>query len=121
MYIILVFKVQQHHTFQIHYNNPMLRANETDRSGLKIYATPNLRKYEASVMNLQQLYLEIPPGQTEHREEAWMTELCTNTLTQDIYITLAAFHMHYLGMVYLYITIASIHKIALVKICINFD
>lgn len=36
---------------QIHYHNPFLRVGEVDTSGLRLFATPDIRENDASVVN----------------------------------------------------------------------
>ena len=82
----------------MHWNNPQLRADYTDSSGMSFYLTPNLRPNEAGVLMIGQSYLEIPPGQTAHSTEGRCAGSCTPYLMDGpVYITEAFNHMHYLG------------------------
>ena len=48
--------------FKIHYHNPFEKEGETDASGLMFHMTPDIRTYDAQVLNLGQMYLDLPPG-----------------------------------------------------------
>ncbi|KAJ8300261.1 hypothetical protein KUTeg_021780, partial [Tegillarca granosa] len=52
---------------QIHWNNPELRADYKDSSGMVLYYTSKRRKYDSGVLLTGQTYLQIPPRQ-ERRE-----------------------------------------------------
>ncbi|XP_046576525.1 tyramine beta-hydroxylase-like [Haliotis rubra] len=83
---------------QFHWTNPELRSDYVDSSGLTLYYTPKLRKYDAGFLFTGQVYLEIPPGVKRSTFESTCTEECTNKLmTGNIYITSGLSHMHYLG------------------------
>merc|ERR1711936_1312167 len=51
---------------QSHWNNPELKDTFYDTSGMTIYYTPVLRKYDAGTILMGQTYLEIPPGSPSH-------------------------------------------------------
>ncbi|XP_048241437.1 uncharacterized protein LOC124142797 [Haliotis rufescens] len=83
---------------QFHWTNPELRSDYVDSSGMTIYYTPKLRKYDAGFLVTGQQYLEIPPGAKRSTFESTCTEECTNKLMKgNIYITSGLSHMHYLG------------------------
>lgn len=83
---------------EMHWNNPQLRADYTDSSGMTFYLTPNLRPNEAGVLMIGQSYLEIPPGQDAYSTEGVCKGSCTPYLMEGpVYITETFNHMHYLG------------------------
>ena len=49
--------------FQFHWNNPELRSDYVDSSGMTLYYTRNLRPYSAATFMVGQLQIEIPPLQ----------------------------------------------------------
>ncbi|XP_048241452.1 uncharacterized protein LOC124142783 [Haliotis rufescens] len=83
---------------QFHWTNPELRSDYVDNSGMTLYYTPKLRRYNAGKILTGQLYLEIPPGAERATFESTCTGECTNKLMNgDIHITSGLSHMHYLG------------------------
>ena len=82
----------------MHWNNPEIRKDYTDSSGMTFFLTPNLRTYEAGVLMLGQRYLEIPPHQTSYSTEGRCKGSCTTSIMEGpVYITDSFNHMHYLG------------------------
>ncbi|XP_025104358.1 DBH-like monooxygenase protein 1 homolog [Pomacea canaliculata] len=83
---------------QYHWNNPFVRSDFVDSSGLTLYYTPNLRPYNLGTLMTGQGYLQIPPYTDVTIATSDCTATCTRTLlTGDIYVTDAINHMHYLG------------------------
>ncbi|XP_033732467.1 tyramine beta-hydroxylase-like isoform X2 [Pecten maximus] len=83
---------------QYHWNNPEMRTDYTDKSGLKLYYTPNLRTYDATTWTVGTIYTEIPPGEEEFEVKAVCSSDCSSRyLSGPIYITRAQNHMHSLG------------------------
>ena len=84
--------------FQLHWNNPNLLDHLTDSSGMTIYYTPNLRKYDAELFMFGQEYLKIPPMTKSITYDATCPSDCTvDMFQQNVFITRAVNHMHYLG------------------------
>lgn len=84
---------------QLHWNNPNKLKHQTDSSGMKIYYTTNLRKYEAELFLFGQEYLTIPPLTDSVKYEATCPSDCTvDMFKEKVYITRAINHMHYLGV-----------------------
>ena len=55
----------QYVMLEVHYNNPELRPGIVDSSGIKFHLTPQLRKYDAGIMELGLIYnnwMAVPPG-----------------------------------------------------------
>ena len=69
-----------------------------DASGMTIYYTPNLRQHDASIMVIGQYWINLPPKEERVVVDAECSSECTKKLIKDeIYITVAYNHMHYLG------------------------
>lgn len=84
---------------QLHWNNPNLLDHLTDSSGMTIYYTPNLRKYDAELFMFGQEYLKIPPMTKSITYDATCPSDCTvDMFQQNVFITRAVNHMHYLGV-----------------------
>ncbi|CAH1796343.1 unnamed protein product [Owenia fusiformis] len=82
----------------MHWNNPELRSDYTDSSGLTLFYTPNKRQYDAGYFLVGQRYLKIEGGLEIHTATARASSKCTRHLMPDpIYILGALLHMHYLG------------------------
>ncbi|CAH1784319.1 unnamed protein product [Owenia fusiformis] len=83
---------------QMHWNNPELRSDYTDSSGLTLFYTPNLRPNDAGYFIVGQRYLDIKAGQESHLETAMASSSCTRKmLPNPIHILNVGLHMHYLG------------------------
>lgn len=53
----------QYAVMQIHYDNPDNLDNLWDNSGFRLYYTPNLRQFNAGILEVGVSYIEIPPGE----------------------------------------------------------
>ncbi|CAG5121431.1 unnamed protein product [Candidula unifasciata] len=85
-------------SLQIHYNNAKLAAGLADSSGVRVYYTTRLRKYDAGNVQIGQNDLQIPPGVAAFPQYGFCSSDCTNKwLQQPIYLTRAHIHMHYVG------------------------
>lgn len=85
---------------QMHWNNPEMRDDYSDSSGMTLYYTPKLRPNSAVILMVGQWYLEIPPGKERHTESAVCSKEDTQRLlTGPIKIVRALNHMHYLGTI----------------------
>ena len=83
---------------QHHWTNPHEVETYYDSSGLILYYTPKLRRYNAAVFTIGQTYLEIPPRMPSVVHQGTCTSTCTRKLLKGpIHITAALNHMHYLG------------------------
>ena len=89
---------------QIHYNNPNLRSDFRDASGIRIYYTNVLRRYEVGSLEVGQTDIVIPPRSmklTRIVGKAFQSTGCSvRTLApyQSYNITSMLFHMHKLGV-----------------------
>ncbi|XP_063446633.1 DBH-like monooxygenase protein 1 [Mytilus trossulus] len=83
---------------EFHWNNPKLKSNLKDSSGVTLYYTPKLRENDAGIMSTGQTNLEIPPGQQSYTVVGKCHSECSRKLIQaPINIFWAKNHMHYLG------------------------
>ncbi|XP_050408479.1 uncharacterized protein LOC130010327 [Patella vulgata] len=83
---------------QYHWNNPEKRSDLSDSSGMTIYYTKNLRKYDAGVFRIGQVYLEIPPLLPKVVQQSTCSARCTKKIfKKPVYLTGGTNHMHYLG------------------------
>ncbi|CAG2237960.1 Temptin [Mytilus edulis] len=83
---------------EFHWNNPQLKSNWKDSSGVTLYYTPKLRANDAGIMSTCQMNHEIPPGQQSYTVVGKCHSECSRKLIQaPINIFWAKNHMHYLG------------------------
>ena len=93
-------------------------SNATDNSGMRVYYTQNLRKYDSGNVQIGQNDLEILPGSTYIDQSGGCSSFCTqNILQHPIYITRTYLHMHYLGKYMYSIPKAHILYINIIVIC----
>ncbi|CAG2226083.1 DBH [Mytilus edulis] len=77
------------------YYNPTRRQGYTDSSGMTLYYTPKLRRFDAGVSPLEVTHFSVPPG----RESFEVVSACPGDCTvlqvaSPIYIVLGMNHMH---------------------------
>eukprot|EP00117_Sycon_ciliatum_P020732 scpid46694/ scgid18381/ Dopamine beta-hydroxylase; Dopamine beta-monooxygenase; Soluble dopamine beta-hydroxylase len=84
---------------QLHWTNPEEVADYRDRSGVRMYYTTKLRKYDLGTMSVGQLDLTIPPHQQKIEAPFACSAACTNTLLDQGPVKLINNfpHMHFLG------------------------
>ena len=58
--------IHKNYHFQLHWNNPLEVSGTTDASGMKLYITPNLRKYDLGTLTIGPIPLHLEPGKTWH-------------------------------------------------------
>ncbi|XP_036406018.1 DBH-like monooxygenase protein 1 homolog [Megalops cyprinoides] len=64
---------------EVHYDNPDLQEGVIDSSGLRLFHTPLLRRYDAGVIEIGvwvSLYHMLPPGLQEYISEGHCTQEC---------------------------------------------
>ncbi|XP_050411447.1 dopamine beta-hydroxylase [Patella vulgata] len=84
---------------QFHWTNPERKADLWDASGMTIYYTDKLRKYNAGIWITGQVYLEIPPLMPKVVQHSTCSSHCTKkTFNSSIFLTTGLNHMHYLGI-----------------------
>ncbi|XP_033106239.1 DBH-like monooxygenase protein 1 homolog [Anneissia japonica] len=83
---------------EMHYDNPTLSTGYHDNSGLRIYYTPTIRKYEADTLRTGHRvtpYMLIPPKEKEFTVQGFCPADCTkNGLSEDIHIIAVLLHAH---------------------------
>eukprot|EP00095_Tigriopus_kingsejongensis_P000886 snap_masked-scaffold409_size180341-processed-gene-0.2 protein:Tk00886 transcript:snap_masked-scaffold409_size180341-processed-gene-0.2-mRNA-1 annotation:"hypothetical protein DAPPUDRAFT_62540" len=90
-----------YYMLEVHYDNPGLHANIVDSSGLEVFLTPNLRKYDSGLLTVGHdvsSFQLIPPGEDAFTTVGHCPEVCTQALPQEgvnIYAGLP--HTHNLG------------------------
>ncbi|KAK6620702.1 hypothetical protein RUM43_010997 [Polyplax serrata] len=87
---------------EVHYNNPELKADWVDSSGIRFYLTPSLRKYDGGVMELGLEYTDkmaIPPGQERFQLSGYCITECTaiGLPERGIVVFGSQLHTHLLG------------------------
>jgi hypothetical protein len=86
---------------QVHYNNPSLVADVIDNSGIRIYYTPNLRQYDAVVLEFGDPSVTnpnlIPQGSSLITYEYNCPSECTSTFPGPLNVFGDTLHMHQIG------------------------
>nr|CAG4650823.1 EOG090X0318 [Simocephalus serrulatus] len=87
---------------EVHYNNPTMRADWVDSSGVRLWYTSHLRQYDAGVMELGLEYTDkmaIPPGQNSFTLTGYCLPQCTAVSLPRTGITIfgSQLHTHLLG------------------------
>ncbi|XP_053380250.1 uncharacterized protein LOC123524569 [Mercenaria mercenaria] len=83
---------------QVHWENQQYLPNLMDGSGMTIYYTDQLRMYDAGVLFIGQDHMIIPPGKKNHTEVGHCYPECSQRKwSEDVHVTFAINHMHYLG------------------------
>nr|CAG4646117.1 EOG090X0318 [Macrothrix elegans] len=87
---------------EVHYNNPTLKGDWIDSSGIRLWYTSHLRQYDAGVMELGLEYTDkmaIPPGQEEYTLTGYCLPQCTAVSIPKKGITIfgSQLHTHLLG------------------------
>ncbi|KAF6211921.1 hypothetical protein GE061_012438 [Apolygus lucorum] len=88
---------------EVHYNNPLKLDNWVDSSGFKIYLTPDLRKYDAGIIELGLEYIDkmaIPPKQPAFSLSGYCITDCLNVALPEEGIMMfgAQLHTHLTGV-----------------------
>ncbi|KAJ8339019.1 hypothetical protein SKAU_G00358050 [Synaphobranchus kaupii] len=87
---------------EVHYHNPLLISDRQDSSGIRLYYTPTLRKYDAGIMELGLVYtpvMAIPPREQHFQLTGYCTAKCTQTALPQggIFIFASQLHTHLAG------------------------
>ncbi|XP_078407409.1 dopamine beta-hydroxylase [Cetorhinus maximus] len=87
---------------EVHYHNPLRVSGKLDNSGIRLFYTPTLRKFNAGIMELGLVYtpvMAIPPGEASFVLSGYCTEECTEqSLPQSgIHIFASQLHTHLAG------------------------
>ncbi|KAK7604848.1 hypothetical protein V9T40_006034 [Parthenolecanium corni] len=88
---------------EVHYNNPELKSDYIDSSGMRLYVTPSLRKYNAGIIELGLEYTDkmaIPPKQESFTLSGYCIAECTavSIPPQGITIFGSQLHTHLTGV-----------------------
>ncbi|KAJ6619009.1 hypothetical protein lerEdw1_014923 [Lerista edwardsae] len=65
---------------EVHYHNPLELKGRQDSSGIRLYYTASLRRYDAGIMELGLVYtpvMAIPPGESHFHLTGYCTDKCT--------------------------------------------
>ncbi|CAC5379185.1 DBH [Mytilus coruscus] len=77
------------------YYNPTRRQGYTDSSGMTLYYTPKLRRFDAGVSPLEVTHFSVPPGRESYEVVSACPGDCTVLqVASPIYIILGMNHMH---------------------------
>ncbi|KAH9491586.1 DBH-like monooxygenase protein 1 [Bulinus truncatus] len=84
---------------ELHYHNQEKKSAIVDSSGLRLYLTPNVRKYDAASLGIGALndkYLIVPPLAQNFVYRGYCDASCTNRAleSQDIHIFAVLLHCH---------------------------
>ncbi|KAK3090812.1 hypothetical protein FSP39_014881 [Pinctada imbricata] len=83
---------------QFHWNNPQLKADYVDSSGMVLHLTKSKRTHNAGVLQVGQYYIQLSPGQEKIVVEGRCTpDMSRFRLKGPIHFTTGINHMHYLG------------------------
>ncbi|OCT65271.1 dopamine beta-hydroxylase [Xenopus laevis] len=82
---------------EVHYHNPLELTGLRDSSGIRLYYTSTLRKYDAGIMEVGLVYspaMAIPPGQKDFSLVGYCTDKCTYTALPPNGIKIFASQLH---------------------------
>ncbi|KAL1131405.1 hypothetical protein AAG570_011022 [Ranatra chinensis] len=86
-----------HVMLEVHYNNPEMKADWVDSSGLRIYLTKKLRRYNAGVIELGLEYIDkmaIPPKQPAFNLTGYCIAQCTAVALPEGGVTVFGSQLH---------------------------
>ncbi|CDR01035.1 unnamed protein product [Oncorhynchus mykiss] len=82
---------------EVHYHNPLLISGRKDNSGVRLYHTSSLRRYDAGIMELGLVYtpvMAIPPREQNFHLTGFCTSKCTQTALPSGGINIFASQLH---------------------------
>ncbi|XP_042611793.1 DBH-like monooxygenase protein 1 homolog isoform X2 [Cyprinus carpio] len=90
---------------EIHFDNPSLQRGIVDSSGLRLYYSPSLRRYDAGVIETGvwvSLYHMLPPGMQDYITEGHCTQECLqesldSEMASGIHVFAVLLHAHLAG------------------------
>uniref|UniRef100_A0A671P4Q2 DBH-like monooxygenase protein 1 homolog n=1 Tax=Sinocyclocheilus anshuiensis TaxID=1608454 RepID=A0A671P4Q2_9TELE len=90
---------------EIHFDNPSLQRGIVDSSGLRLYYSPSLRRYDAGVIETGvwvSLYHMLPPGMQDYITEGHCTQECLqesldSEMHSGIHVFAVLLHAHLAG------------------------
>ncbi|XP_069138144.1 dopamine beta-hydroxylase-like isoform X2 [Argopecten irradians] len=85
-------------SMQMHWNNPLNRADYTDSSGMTLFYTPVLRQYNLGNLMIGENVFQIPPGEERYVVDSECSSWCSNKyMDGSISLISGINHMHYMG------------------------
>ncbi|KAK9956423.1 hypothetical protein ABG768_014158 [Culter alburnus] len=90
---------------EIHFDNPSLQRGTVDSSGLRLYYSPSLRRYDAGVIETGvwvSLYHMLPPGMQDYITEGHCTQECLqesldSEMPSGVHVFAVLLHAHLAG------------------------
>ncbi|XP_032489906.1 dopamine beta-hydroxylase [Phocoena sinus] len=87
---------------EVHYHNPLMIKGRRDSSGIRLYYTATLRRFDAGIMELGLVYtpvMAIPPQETGFVLTGYCTDKCTQLALppSGIHIFASQLHTHLTG------------------------
>ncbi|XP_052441790.1 DBH-like monooxygenase protein 1 homolog [Carassius gibelio] len=90
---------------EIHFDNPSIQRGIVDSSGLRLYYSPSLRRYDAGVIETGvwvSLYHMLPPGMQDYITEGHCTQECLqesldSEMPSGIHVFAVLLHAHLAG------------------------
>ncbi|KAI4876393.1 hypothetical protein NFI96_017858 [Prochilodus magdalenae] len=87
---------------EVHYHNPLLISGRRDSSGIRLWYTPSLRRFDAGIMELGLVYtpvMAVPPHQDSFPLTGYCTAACTRMALPPggIHIFASQLHTHLAG------------------------
>ncbi|XP_036185085.1 dopamine beta-hydroxylase isoform X2 [Myotis myotis] len=87
---------------EVHYHNPLKIQGRRDSSGIRLYYTATLRRFDAGIMELGLVYtpvMAIPPGEAAFVLTGYCTDKCTQLALppSGIHIFASQLHTHLTG------------------------
>ncbi|KAG7322978.1 hypothetical protein KOW79_014324 [Hemibagrus wyckioides] len=87
---------------EVHYHNPLHISGRRDSSGIRLWFTPSLRRFDAGIMELGLVYtpvMAVPPHQHTFQLTGYCTAECTRTALPPggIHIFASQLHTHLAG------------------------
>ncbi|CAL8277960.1 unnamed protein product [Merluccius merluccius] len=82
---------------EVHYHNPLVLSGRRDTSGIRLFYTPSLRRYDAGIMELGLVYtplMAVPPKQQAFDLSGYCTSKCTQTAFPPGGINIFASQLH---------------------------
>ncbi|NXA34878.1 DOPO hydroxylase, partial [Eudromia elegans] len=82
---------------EVHYHNPLVFKGRRDSSGIRLYYTATLRRYDAGILELGLVYtpvMAVPPGEAEFRLSGYCTDKCTRLALPPAGIRVFASQLH---------------------------
>uniref|UniRef100_A0A8B9R7N3 Dopamine beta-hydroxylase n=1 Tax=Anas platyrhynchos TaxID=8839 RepID=A0A8B9R7N3_ANAPL len=82
---------------EVHYHNPLVFKGRRDSSGIRLYYTGSLRRYDAGIMELGLVYtpvMAVPPGETAFVLTGYCTDKCTQRALPAAGIRIFASQLH---------------------------